>query len=263
MTSPFPVVLGICLDAEAIWTGKDPAAAERPCLLSHGTFAIHEGLEPLLALLKSLDAPATFFIPGLTAERHEEAVKRIRDHGHEIGSHGHGHRPPPALSAEEERSELFRGIEALERITGTRPVTWRSPSWEITERTIPLLLEAGIAVSTNFHDRSRPYRHKGEDGRPLPLVELPVQWHLADAPYFMYAGIVGRMLMAPSLVEEIWREEFVGLKERGGCFFHLTLHVQLIGHPGRLKMLERLLRFIAGHDDVALITSSALAAQAP
>ena len=260
--SDFPVVLGICLDAEAIWTGKDPAAAEKPCLLSHGTYAVREGLEPLLDLLRRHEVPATFFVPGATAERHPGAVRRIVEHGHEIGSHGHGHRSPPLLSAEEEREELFRGIETLERIALTRPVTWRAPSWEITPCTIPMLLEAGISVSTNFHDLSRPYRHT-RDGAPIPLVELPVQWHLADAPYFMYAGIVGRMLMAPSLVEEIWREEFLGLYERGGCFFHLTLHVQLIGHPGRLRMLERLLRFIAGHEGVRFTTSRDLAATVP
>jgi peptidoglycan-N-acetylglucosamine deacetylase len=258
-TATFPVVLGICLDAEAIWLGKDPAAATKPCLLSHGTYAILEGLAQLLATLQRHAARATFFVPGLTAERYPDAVREIAAHGHEIGSHGHGHRSPPLLSAEEERSELLRGIESLEQITGSRPVTWRSPSWEITERTIPLLLEAGIRVSTNFHDRSRPYRHT-RNGAAIDLVELAVQWHLADAPYFMYAGIVGRMLTAPSLVEETWREEFLGLYERPGCFFHLTLHVQLIGHPGRLRMLDRLLGFMAGHDRVAFMTSNETAA---
>jgi peptidoglycan-N-acetylglucosamine deacetylase len=257
--APFPVVLGICLDAEAIWIGKDSEAARRPVLLSHGTFAVREGLAPLLELLRSHDIPATFFVPGLTADRHPDAVRRIAAEGHELGSHGYGHRSPPLLGPDEERDELLRGMDALERVTGARPTTWRSPSWEITERTIPFLLEAGVTVSTNFHDRLRPYRHE-RDGAPLPLVELPVQWHLADAPYFMYAGQIGRVLTPPSAVLEIWQEEVAGLYERPGTFFHLTLHVQLIGHPSRLRMLERLMRFIRDHPRATFMRCDALAA---
>ena len=32
----FPVIYGICLDAEAIWVGKAHENAKRPVLLSHG-----------------------------------------------------------------------------------------------------------------------------------------------------------------------------------------------------------------------------------
>ena len=45
----FPVIYGICLDAEAIWLGKAPENAQRPVLLSHGAYEIREGLAPLLS----------------------------------------------------------------------------------------------------------------------------------------------------------------------------------------------------------------------
>ena len=35
MDGAFPVIYGICLDAEAIWLGKAPENAQRPVLLSH------------------------------------------------------------------------------------------------------------------------------------------------------------------------------------------------------------------------------------
>ena len=38
MTNDFPVVIGIDLDAEAIWLGRKPENAQRPVLLSHGTY---------------------------------------------------------------------------------------------------------------------------------------------------------------------------------------------------------------------------------
>ncbi|MBI4183192.1 MAG: polysaccharide deacetylase [Proteobacteria bacterium] len=264
MSDPiFPVVFGIDFDAEAIWFGKVKEGEKRPVLFSHGAFAVREGLRPLLDLFDEHAIKATFFIPGVTAERHPDAVGEIARRGHEAASHGYRHRSITLLSREEERDELVKGIEAVERVTRVRPPTWRSPSWEFSEHTLDLLVEAGVMASANFHDRLRPYRHV-RDGLPLPVVELPVQWHLADAPYFLYGGLPGRVLATPSAALEVWRDEFVGLYEdRPGSFFHLTLHVQLIGHPGRLRMLERLIRLIMDHPRARFMRCDELAASVP
>jgi peptidoglycan-N-acetylglucosamine deacetylase len=258
----FPVVLGICLDAEAIWLGRQPENVHRQVLLSHGAFAIREGLPRLLDLLDAHAINATFFVPGITADRYSNAVREIHRRGHELASHGHGHKPVASLSAEEEKAELVRGIDALERVVAYRPVTWRSPSWEWSDRTLDLLLETGVTVSANFHDRVRPYRHE-RNGKPLPLVELPVQWHLADAPYFMYGGQIGRVIRSAHDVQEIWQEEFDGLYSWPGAFFHLTLHVQLIGHPGRLKMLDRFIHHVQQRSRVTFFRCRDLALTVP
>ena len=241
--SCFPVVFGTCLDAEAIWLGKSPENAAKPVLLSHGAFEVREGLAPVLDLFDAHRIRSTFFVPGITVDRYPEAVREIHRRGHEVASHGYGHLSPPLLSPERELEELVAGITAIERVAGVRPVTWRSPSWEFTEHTIDYLIEQAISVSTNFHDSTRPYRHQ-RAGIDLPLVELPVEWHLADAPYFLYAGQPGRQLYPPRVVEQMWRDDFDGLYQRPGSFFHLTLHVQLIGHPARLAMLDRLIGHI-------------------
>lgn len=260
--TPFPVVLGICFDVEAIWLGINPDNARRPAQLSHGTYEVREGLAPLLQVLERHHAPATFFVPGITAERYPGSVRSIADAGHEIGAHNYTHRTPFGLGREEEREELLRGIDAVERAGGQRPVTWRSPSWEWNDTTLELLIEHGLTVSTNFHDRAGPYRHE-RDGKPLPLVELPVQWHLADAPYFIHGGRMERVVRTAAEVEQLWMEEFLGHYEWPGAFFHLTLHVQLIAQPGRLRMLDRLLGVMAQHRRVRFMTSSQTAALVP
>lgn len=258
----FPVVFGICLDAEAIWLGINAENARRPAQLSHGAYEIREGLTPLLAALDRNNVPATFFAPGITADRYPDAIRQIRDAGHELGAHNYLHRSPVGLSVDEERTELVRGIESIERIAGTRPVTWRSPSWDWTEATLDLLLAEGIAVSTNFHDRAGPYRHMRDD-TALPLVELPVQWHLADAPYFIHGGRMERVVRTAAEVEQLWTEEFLGHYDWPGAFFHLTLHVQLIAQPGRLRMLERFIRSMAEFPRVRFMTSADVARTVP
>lgn len=255
----FPVVFGIDLDAESSWLGKSPENAGKPVLLSHGTYEIREGLKFLLDVLDRHDVRSTFFIPGLIAHRHPEAVTEIFRRGHEVASHGYNHLSPPLLDAGQERKELASGIETLEKITGRRPVTWQAPSWEITARTIDYLIDEGVSVSSNFHDSTRPYRHV-RNGVPLPLVELPVEWHLADAPFFLYGGMPGRQIWPPLTVEEMWKEDFRGLYEREGSYFRLALHVQLIAHPGRLRMLERFIQFIKEHPNAYFTRCDELAA---
>ena len=92
-------------------------------------------------------------------------------------------------------------------------------------------------------------------------MELPVQWHLADAPYFRYGGQLGRIIHSAAAVEAIWREEFEAHCWRcPGTFYHLTLHVQLIGHPGRLAMLGRHLRDVGSRPGVQFLTAKEMAA---
>jgi peptidoglycan-N-acetylglucosamine deacetylase len=262
MTDFYPVAIGICLDAEAIWTGQNPEAINRPCMLSQGAFAVKEGLHPLLDVLERVGARATFYVPGVTAERYPDAVRAIQGRGHELASHTYAHRSVVLMSPEEERDDLLRGLDVLAAITGERARTWRSASWEFSAHTLDYLLEAGVTASANFHDRLRPYRHE-KDGKPVKVVELPVQWHLADAPYFRYGGQVGRVLQSAAAVEAIWTEEFDGLYDMPGTFYHPTLHVQFIGHPGRLRMLERHLNYVKSRPGVSFLTAQDVAARVP
>jgi peptidoglycan/xylan/chitin deacetylase (PgdA/CDA1 family) len=258
MSEHFPVCIGIDVDGEAVWIGRATENAKRPVMLSHGAFEFQEGLPLLLDLLAKFKIKASFYVPGMVAEKYPEAIGNLKKLGHEVGSHGYAHRAIPSLSPEEEKSELVRGIDAVGAAIGERPTLWRSPSWEWSDKTMQLLLDEGITVSANFHDRLRPYRHM-KNGNPVPLVEIPVQWHLADAPFFSYGGQVGRIVRTAQDAQTVWQDEFDGLYETPGTFYHLTLHVQLIAHPGRLRMLARHLEHIRSHARVRFMTAGELA----
>jgi peptidoglycan/xylan/chitin deacetylase (PgdA/CDA1 family) len=87
------------------------------------------------------------------------------------------------------------------------------------------------------------------DGREM--VEIPVNWELDDAPYFSFAPSLGsRMLMAsPEQVYQVWSAAFEGMYHYGRSFV-LTMHPFVIGRPGRLRMLDRLIRYIKGFSGV-------------
>jgi len=243
-------------DAEALWLSRDPTVVDRPGILSQGTYGANVGVPRILELLDREGMRATFFIPGWVAEHHPSETRAIRDAGHEIGHHGYLHERAVPTDPDGERLAFSRGLQALQEVAGVRPLGYRSPGWDLTPITLSLVREAGMLYSSNLMDDAWPYLHRHPDG---DVVELPVQWHLDDAPFFQFnPHLVNRPIASTTLVLGQWQEEFLGALEFGGLF-NLTMHPQLTGHPSRLRMLRRLIQVIREHDDVWITTCEAVA----
>ncbi len=244
-------------DAEEVWIGEDPANAGRPGVLSQGSYGARVAVPLVLDLLARHGVRASFFVPGRVAEAHPERVRAIVEAGHEVGHHGYTHTSPTRLSREEEENELTRGKEVLESF-GVEVVGYRSPSWDLSAHTLPLLEAHGFRYSSNLMDDVRPYRHPGSS-----VVEVPVQWILDDAAHFWFDGATWtKTIRSAAEVRTIWEEEFLGIRELGGaCVF--TMHPQIIGRPGRLPLLDWLLALVTGHEDVWVATCGEIAARVP
>ena len=242
-------------DAEEAWISDDPANAERPGVLSQGTYGAKIAVPLILDLLRDHGVTATFFVPGRVAERHPRRVEEIVAAGHELAHHGYTHTPPTELSAEEEERELVRGLEVL-RAFGATITGYRSPSWDFSSRTEGLLQRHGFGYSSNFMDDLRPYRREGTS-----LVEVPVQWTLDDAAHFWFdAATWDKKISTASEVREIWEGEFRGYHRLGGAFV-LTMHPQVIGRPYRLDLLDAFMTFVRGHEDVWIATCQQIASR--
>ena len=260
-SSPWPkgarcaVMLTFDFDAETLWLARDRKSADLPGVMSQGRYGAHVGVPRLLELLKREDVRATFYIPGWVVEHHPAESRAIRDAGHEIGHHGYLHDWASPDNPDGERRAFEQGLKALDTVLGIRPRGFRAPAWELTPITLDLLREHGMTHSSNLMDDVFPYLHAGAP----PIVELPVQWVLDDAPYFlMHPRMAPRPMQSPENVYTIWRDEFRGFYEFGGLF-NLTCHPQVIGHPSRLLMLRRLVRFMRRHRGVWFATASEVA----
>ena len=64
-------------DAEEVWIGEDPENANRPGVLSQGTYGAKVAVPRLLELLARHQVRATFFVPGRVAERHPRRVEEV------------------------------------------------------------------------------------------------------------------------------------------------------------------------------------------
>ena len=100
----FPLFLTFDLDAETMWTGRDPAYASRPILMSQGAYGWKVGTGRVLDLLDRYGIKTCIFIPGWIVERYPALCEDIVRRGHEVGQHGYLHEKPTTLSA----SELYK-----------------------------------------------------------------------------------------------------------------------------------------------------------
>lgn len=245
------VLLTFDFDAES---SKEARGRMSPTPISQGKYGARVGLRRILELLAQQKINATFFVPGVTVERYPHLIQMILANGHEVGHHGYTHHSPVKLSYEDEREQLQKGFEVWERVAGVRPSGYRSPAWDLSDNSIGLFKEFGFAYESSLMgDDFKLYRIGTEDGG-AGLVEIPISWLLDD---FVHFEIVdnGAGLAAPSTVYEIWAGEFDGAYAENGVFC-LTMHPQVIGRYPRIRMLERLIEYMRGHEGVEFTTCS-------
>jgi len=196
---------------------------------SERTYGIARGLPRILAVLAEFEVAATFYVPGITAQRHPDDIRGIVELGHELGHHGHSHRRPDTLSAGEQREEIKLGSAALTE-HGSAPLGYRAPGWELTDTTLGLLAEHGFLYDSSLMGDDRPYTVAVGD---RSLVELPVHWSLDDAPYFSAHA-------DPAGLLAVWSRELeLAAAERRPLT--LTLHPEILGRPHRADVLRRIL----------------------
>lgn len=252
--------LSFDVDAESPLLQHDAAMATRLGLMSHQAFGPLVGVPRILDMLARHGVSATFFVPGYTAERYPDTVRRIVDEGHEVGHHGYLHEPLQGLTADQERTCLERGLEALDRVAGIRPTGFRGPVGEISFQTPRLLIEAGFAYDSSLMDADRPYV-LGVDDEEATLVELPFHWSTDDwEQYNWIPGFdEGRPIETTEKTHQVWREELEGQRHFGGLF-NLVNHPFVSGRAGRMLALDRLVASLVEDDEIWLTRLDRIAA---
>lgn len=156
----------------------------------------------LLDLLRTYQVQATFFVLGYVADQCPALIEHVRAEGHEIGVHGYYHRFVSRSTPDEFARDLERSIEAVERITGERPLGYRAPYFSINGGTpwvFDILQAQGLCYDSSvfparstlygFPEAARFPHRLPLDGRslmefPLSTVRLGgINWPIAGGFY--------------------------------------------------------------------------------
>lgn len=244
------VCLTFDVDAESSLLARSEHYLEHLSTVSHQQYGPRIGVPRILDLLARQRVPATFFVPGIIAERWPETVAAILEAGHEVGVHGYRHLTPADQPQETQRQEMEHGFAALTRL-GAHPVGYRAPSWSTTATTLRLLAEHGLIYDSSLMDDDRPYVLEAPWGRS---AELPPHWLLDDWEQYAYLPDpdLSEAIETPSKVLELWSEELDAMRAtRSLCV--LTCHPLLSGRPSRVRALERFIERARAWDDVEFL----------
>lgn len=255
--APVAISLTFDVDAEAGLLGDSPTFARRLTSLSEGRFGVTRGVPRILELLRRHSIPATFFVPGYTAEQHPHLVEMLLKEGHEIGHHGHMHLRSDKVSAQQQIDEMHLGLEALAKAGAPKPAGYRSSSWELTPETFELVCTNGFTYDSSCMGDDRPYfeQWNGES-----ILEIPVHWSLDDWPMFGWSIDNGGNYTAPRMLFDSWLAEYESAR-RDGRHTSFTMHPEVIGRAARFEQLERLVERMVSDGDVWFARLDAVAAQ--
>ena len=209
-----------------------------------------------MALLKERGLPSTWFVPGFTIASHPAACEVVLAGGHEIAHHSWAHIPPALQSRDEEAADMVRANDAIEKLTGQRARGYRSPSWDLSENTLELLIEENMEYDSSLMNSDyAPTRARLNDevklGEPIrygletDLIEMPISWALDDFPHFEFVRTPEMTLPglnSPRAVMDAWWDEFVYMQKTvdWGVLTY-TMHPYVIGRGNRMLALEGLL----------------------
>lgn len=117
------------------------------------TYRFVRNTDRVLDLFERCGVRGTFFVLGVAAEKSPEVVRRIQAAGHEIQSHGYGHRLIHTQTKTELRADLDRAKKLLEDITGTVITGYRAPAFSIGPRqfwALDALAECGFTYDASI-----------------------------------------------------------------------------------------------------------------
>lgn len=112
-------------------------------------FNVYGGEEYLPLILETLNlysAKATFFVGGVWAIKHEDALIMLAESGNEIANHGYLHRDHKKLSYTQNKDEILVAERTIENICGIKTNLFAPPSGSFSPETIKACSDIGYKV---------------------------------------------------------------------------------------------------------------------
>ena len=92
-----------------------------------------DDIDKILETLQNNNVKITFFLVGEWVDKYPEAVKKIAEAGHEIGTHSNTHPHVNKLSAEKNLEEIKLSVNKIEKITNKKVELYRTPYGEYND----------------------------------------------------------------------------------------------------------------------------------
>jgi allantoinase len=224
------------------------------CMETHFEYGTRAGYWRIMDVLERFGVAATLSACGRALEVSPwlaaDAVRR----GHEIAAHGYRWERHANMTEGEERAVIARTVKAITAAAGTRPLGWHTRSTP-SPRTRALLVEDGFLYDSDAYSDDLPF-FVDVDGRRHLVV--PYSFDTNDMHFhqgrqrFVTARDFSEYVS--DAFDTLWREGQSSPK-----MLSIGLHLRMIGRPGRIAGLERVLEHMRDRGAVWFARRDAIA----
>lgn len=185
-------------------------------------------LGEILDLLDERHFQATFFVVGMMGKEFPEVVKRIHEHGHEIGCHSNLHKWLNIMSMDEMLEDTKQAIDNLEQCIGVKVKSYRAPAFTIghaNKWAFDVLASCGIKNDASVFPAHSAFGGFPDFGHQKPvLIETP-SGIIKEYPIVM-ASLMGKKLAFSGgtyfRVFPLWFvNKQMNRKDYNICYFHI------------------------------------------
>jgi allantoinase len=212
------------------------------------------GFWEIMRLLRNTGAQATVYAVGMALERNPEAAAEIARSGFEVAGHGQRWIDYQVVAEDVERAHIARNVDVITRLIGRRPVGWYTGRPSPNTRRL-VVENGGFLYDSDAYNDDLPYWTEVSGRRHLVI---PYSFDNNDSRLQRGADF--------STGDQFFtycRDAFDWLYRLGAegrpRMMSIGLHGRIIGRPGRIGALARLLEYIRRHNGVWLCSRSAIA----
>ena len=207
------------------------------------------GVWRLLREFEKRRLPLTVFGVGMALQRTPDVCAAFVELGHEIACHGWRWINYQAVDEASEREHMRLGLQAIEQLTGTRPLGWYTG--RDSPNTRRLVADDGqLLYDSDYYGDDLPFWTKVQrtDGTRVSRLVVPYAMDTNDMRFSLPQGF--------SQADDFFtylRDSFDVLYSEGDIapkMLSIGMHCRLLGRPGRLVALQRFLDHVQKHDRV-------------
>lgn len=221
-----------------------PVPGARDLNVEHSyEFGARVGYWRLLHAFTERGLPATVNLVGRAVEQNPRALAAMIDAGFDLHPHGWRWIDFAKLERGEEAAMIARSVAQVEALTGARPLGYYAGLPSV--HTYALVAAAGFLYSSDVYNDELPYWSPDHRG----LLMMPYSLDTNDS---RFARDGGGYVLGEEFVRYVC-DSFDRLYAEGAerpAMMTVGLHARLLGRPGRIGALDRILDHVAGHEHV-------------
>jgi peptidoglycan/xylan/chitin deacetylase (PgdA/CDA1 family) len=227
---------------------------------SNYQYGIKAGWPRIRDLFDTYQFAPTITAAALALERAPEIAADIVARNWEVAAHGYRWSHQFWMDEEKERAFITKARDSLFKTTGQRPQGWLS-RYLLTDQTRRILAEEGFTYHMDDYSGDMPFWDSVETAQGIkPMLITPYAIDTNDM----------KMWVAPAMQPWDWAEyaiqsfdALLAEARRGQArVLNIGLHLRIVGRPGRIGALDRILAHIKAHEDEVFVAGRNMLAQA-